>query len=100
MSLPRMALAREPFHVSAAAGCDPDRSRRPGRDVSDPPVSPPGTARRPSSRLPRKFGKGRRVTHVRVDPCGKARRQLRWTIKLHDHRGALASILPDPSADH
>ena len=56
-------------------GSGPTALRRPGRDVSNPPLSPPGAARQ-ALPFPAPF-QGRRegVAHVRDDPCGKARRR-------------------------
>ena len=46
MSLPCLAFSREPLCIGAAAGRRPDRSRRSGRDASDPAFRPPGAARK------------------------------------------------------
>jgi len=71
MSLPSLAFSREPLCIGAAAGRRPDRSRRSGRDASDPPVSPPGAAQRPPPRLPRRLPPGRGSLASELIPAGR-----------------------------
>ena len=46
MSLQHKALLGAPFRESALRALQPDRTRRSGWDVSDPPFSPTGVARK------------------------------------------------------
>jgi len=71
MSLPCLAFSREPLCIGAAAGRRPDRSRRSGRDARDPPVSPPGAARRPTPRLPRRLPQARGSLASEMIPAGR-----------------------------
>lgn len=72
MSLQHKALLGLRSGNAPSRALQPDRTRRPGWDVSDPPFRPPGAARKGSPlSSPMSRAAGRSLTSG-VDPCGKA----------------------------